>query len=259
MKIGIIGIGHLGFALAEGYARAGMADDLIVSPRGREKASLLRATYAIQVAGDNADVVRHADVVIIAVRPADVIETVRLLPWRDGQVLISAAAGITAGALRGAAAPADVARAMPVLASRYGESAIPLYPDLEKAAQALAPLGRVTLIRDEDAFSAASALGGWFGWLFALTGETADILIESGVDKAAARKVSADMMRAAGSMIAETPEKDPRDTLSQLATPGGITEVGMKTLEKAGALEPWRDAMAAAVARLQALGRSRDC
>ena len=258
MKIGIIGIGHLGFALAEGYARAGLAQDLIVSPRGREKASLLRATYGIRVADDNADVVRNSDVVIIATRPGDVIPTVRLLPWREGQVLISAAAGITAGALRGAAAPADAARAMPVLASRYGESAIPLYPDIEKATEALSPLGRVTPIKDEDAFSAASALGGWFGWLFALTGETADILIESGVEKAAARKVTADMMRAAGAMIAETPEKDPRATLEQLATPGGITEAGMKTLQQTDALKPWRDAMAAAAARLQALGRSGD-
>lgn len=258
MKIGIIGIGHLGFALAEGYAQAGLSKDLIVSPRGREKASLLRATYGMRVADDNADVVRNSDVVIIATRPADVIATVRLLPWRDGQVLISAAAGITAGALRGAAAPADAAHAMPVLASRYGESAIPLYPDVEKAREALAPLGRVTPIGDEDAFSAASALGGWFGWLFALTGETADILIESGVEKTAARKVTADMMRAAGAMIAETPEKDPRDTLQQLATPGGITEAGMQTLRQAEALKPWRDAMAAAANRLQALGRSGD-
>jgi pyrroline-5-carboxylate reductase len=64
------------------------------------------------------------------------------------------------------------------------------------------------------------------------------------------------MMRAAGAMIAETPEKDPRDTLSQLATPGGITEAGIEALRDADAFEPWRDAMAAAAARLQALGRS---
>ncbi|MBO6521604.1 MAG: NAD(P)-binding domain-containing protein [Rhodospirillales bacterium] len=256
MKIGIIGIGHLGFALAEGYALAGRSGDIIVSPRGREKTALLRATYGIDVASDNADVVRNADAVIVATRPADVIETVRLLPWRNGQVLISAAAGITAGALRGAAAPAEVARAMPVLASRYGASAIPLYPDHAGARDALAPLGRVTAIRDEDAFSAASALGGWFGWLFELTGETADILVESGVEKAAARKVCADMMRAAGTMMAETPEKDPRDTLVQLATPGGITEAGINALRDAEAFGPWRDAMSAATARLQALGRS---
>ncbi len=258
MKIGIIGIGHLGFALAEGYARAGRSGDIIVSPRGREKATLLRATHGIEVAKDNADVVRHSDAVIVATRPADVIGTVRLLPWRKDQILISAAAGITAGALRGAAAPADVARAMPVLASRYGASAIPVYPDHAGAREALEPLGRITAIGDEDAFSAASALGGWFGWLFELTCETADILVASGVEKAAARKVCADMMRAAGTMISETPEKDPRDTLGQLATPGGITEAGITALRDADAFGPWRDAMAAAATRLQALGRSGD-
>lgn len=255
MKIGIIGIGHLGAALAEGYARTGMAGDLIVSPRGRECATLLRSTYGIAVADDNADVVRAAEVVIVATRPEDVIETVRMLPWRQGQTLISAAAGITAGALRGAAAPADAARAMPVLACAVNESAIPLFPALPAAITALQPLGRVTAIDDEGAFSTASALGAWFGWLFALTGETADILIDSGMEKAAARKVTADMMRAAGALIAERPDRDPQQTLKNLATPGGITEAGLNALQRADAFRPWREAMAAAVERLQALGR----
>ena len=255
MKIGIIGVGHLGFALAEGYARAGMAGDLVVSPRGRERATLLRSTYGIKVAGDNADVVRGTDVVIVATRPEHVIETIRMLPWRVGQTVISAAAGITAGALRGAAAPADAARAMPVLACAVNESAIPLFPSLPAAIAALQPLGRITAIDDEGAFTTASALGAWFGWLFALTGETADILIDGGMNKTAARQVTADMMRAAGAMIAARPERDPMQVLQDLATPGGITEIGLQALQKADAFRPWRQGMAAAIERLQALGR----
>jgi len=79
--------------------------------------------------------------------------------------------------------------------------------------------------------------------------------VAAGLDPESARKVTADMMRAAGALIGDRPDRDPKATLTSLATPGGITEVGLKTLEEANALAPWRDAMAAAVAKLQALGR----
>lgn len=258
MKIGIIGIGHLGVALAKGYANAGRANDVILSPRSASKSAALHAEYGFKVAETNDDVVRGVEAVIVSVRPADVIETVRMLPWRPGQVAISVAAGITAGSLRGAVIPADAARAMPVMASALNESAIPLFPNNEMAMQALHPLGAVTAFDEEDAFNKTSALGAWFAWLFQLVGETADQLSSSGVDTIAARKVSADMMRAAGAFMAHDPERDPKDVLDDLATPGGITEVGLRTLMNADAFAPWHKAMADSIQRLEELGRSDD-
>lgn len=258
MKIGIIGIGHLGVALATGYAKAGRAGDVILSPRSALKSAGLHDQFGMQVAETNDDVVRAAEAVIISVRPADVIETVRMLPWRKGKVALSVAAGITAGSLRGAVIPADAARAMPVMASALNESAIPLFPNNELAIQALNPLGAVTTFDEENAFNKTSALGAWFAWLFQLVGETADELSSSGVDTVAARKVSADMMRAAGAFMACDPERDPKEVLSDLATPGGITEVGLRTLKDADAFAPWHKAMARSIQRLEELGRSED-
>lgn len=256
MKIGIIGIGHLGVALATGYARAGLAADVTLSPRNTAKSAALNAEFGIPVAETNDDVVRASDTVIIAVRPADVIETVRMLPWRKGQVAISVAAGITAGSMRGAVIPADAARAMPVMASALNQSAVPLFPDNDQAVKALTPLGAVTPFDDEDAFNKTSALGAWFGWLFHLVGETTDILAANGVDSIQARKVSADMMRAAGAFMAHDPERDPKDVLGELATPGGITEVGLRTLQNADAFVPWHKAMTDSIQRLEELGKS---
>lgn len=258
MKIGIIGIGHLGAGLATGYARAGMVENMILSPRSAANSSALHEEYGLKVAETNDDVVRSSDAVIIAVRPKDMIETVRMLPWRRGQVAISVAAGITAGSLRGAVIPADAARAMPVMASAINESAVPLYPDNQLAIEALAPLGAVTSFEGEDAFSTASALGAWFGWLFQLVGETSDTLVAHGVDQGKARKVSADMMRAAGAYISSDTERDPKEILVDLATPGGITEVGLSALKGAAAFDPWDKALKAAVERLHELGASED-
>ena len=258
MKIGIIGVGHLGVALATGYANAARAGDVILSPRSASKSAVLHGQFGMQVAETNDDVVRASEAVIISVRPSDVIETVRMLPWRPGQVAISVAAGITAGSLRGAVIPADATRAMPVMASALNQSAIPLFPSHELATRALDPLGAVTAFDEEEAFNKTSALGAWFGWLFQLVGETTDALSSSGVDVIAARKVSADMMRAAGAFMAHNPDRDPKDVLRDLATPGGITEVGLRTLKDADAFAPWHKAMADSIQRLEELGRSKD-
>jgi len=222
VKIGILGVGHLGGALAEGYANAGMVSDVILSPRGRERSTLLRSIHGFEVAKDNVALVRACDVVIVSIRPDAVISSIQMLPWREGQVLISAAAGIATGSFRGALAPADVVRSMPVLASALNQSAVPIYPENQIAIKALAPLGYVTSIKSEDAFSSVSALGAWFGWMFALVGSKADDLIEAGVDKQTVRKVAADMMRAAGAMIADRPDCDPHDTLKNFAKLGGL-------------------------------------
>ena len=88
-----------------------------------------------------------------------------------------------------------------------------------------------------------------------VAGSTADDLIEAGVDQQTTRKVKADMMRAAGAMITDRPDRDPHDTLKNLATSGGA-EVGLKMLKDANALEPWGAAMDAAMKKLQTLGRS---
>lgn len=256
MKIGIIGIGHLGVALATGYARAGLTADVTLSPRGADNSAALNTEFGMKVAETNDDVVRASDAVIISVRPTDVIETVRMLPWRKGHVAISVAAGITAGSLRGAVIPADAARAMPVMASAINESAVPLFPSNDLAINALKPLGAVTAFDDEDAFNKTSALGAWFGWLFQLVGETTDVLAASGVDPIQARKVSADMMRAAGAFMANDPNRDPKEVIADLATPGGITEVGLRTLQKEDAFAPWHKAMMDSIQRLDELGRS---
>jgi len=256
MKIGIIGIGHLGVALATGYARAGLAADVTLSPRNVANSAALNAEYKIKVAETNDDVVRASDAIIIAVRPADVIETIRMLPWRKGHVAISVAAGITAGSLRGAVIPAGAARAMPVMASALNESAVPLFPNSDLAISALNPLGAVTAFDDEDAFNKTSALGAWFGWLFQLVGETTDVLAASGVDPIQARKVSADMMRAAGAFMANDPDCDPKKVIVDMATPGGITEIGLRTLQEANAFAPWHKAMTDSIQRLDELGCS---
>ena len=69
-KIAIIGVGNMGGAIAKGLLKSGSvrAEDIFVSDRKESILEEMRA-LKVQVSTDNVDVVRKADVVIIAVKP----------------------------------------------------------------------------------------------------------------------------------------------------------------------------------------------
>jgi 8-hydroxy-5-deazaflavin:NADPH oxidoreductase len=65
MKVGIIGAGNVGTALATSITKAG--HEVSISSRDPQHAAAAAAASGAQVAATNADAARHADVVILAV------------------------------------------------------------------------------------------------------------------------------------------------------------------------------------------------
>ncbi len=92
MILGFLGVGHLATSVVEGLLRSGLsASQLLPSPRARGRHS---PSARSRGRCDNADLVRRSDIVFLAVRPADVALAVGDLPWRAGQLVISACAGV---------------------------------------------------------------------------------------------------------------------------------------------------------------------
>jgi pyrroline-5-carboxylate reductase len=248
--IGFLGVGHIAADLVEGLVRAGTPPQtLLLSPRGQDTAGALHRRHAIPVAPGNAALVARSDVVVLCVRPAAALPAARGLPWRPGQLLLSVVAGVARAALAEAVAPAEVARAMPISAARLGGSPTTLHPDEPRAHALLAALGPVLPIADEAAFERASISAAMYGWVHALIGESAAWLGEAGLDPAQARVLAAGTFAAAGNMVAaaETPVAA---MIAALATPGGITEAGLRSLDADRVLPAWRAAFAAAQARV---------
>lgn len=248
MRLGILGVGHLAESLLAGWLRAGKpAAEVLLSPRGR--ASALAAEHGFGLAADNAALVRACDVVVLATRPGDAAAAVRGLPWRQGQTLASACAGVPIAQLAPAAAPAGVVRIMPITASALGASPTVVYPHSPALAPLLSALGRPIALESEAQFEAATVSAAVYGWAQALIRDTADWTARQGMEAAAARHLVARSFVAAGRMLDEQPASMD-DLIASVATPGGITEAGLSQLQAADVPGAWLGACELVLARL---------
>lgn len=247
MTVGFLGVGHLASALIAGLLRAGVpAHTLLLSPRGR--ASQLSSLYGIDVAESNAELVRRCDTIVLAVRPQDAARAVSGQPWRDDQVVISVCAGVPLASLP--VAPARLVRAMPLTAAEIGASPTVFFPDIGQARQLIEKLGPALALRSETEFEIATVNAAIYGWAQTLIRQSVEWCVAQGTDAAMTRQLVAQTFVAAGRLIAERDEPMD-DMLTELVTPGGITELGLTVLEAGQQPAVWTKACEAVLARLQ--------
>lgn len=249
MVTGIIGVGHLGKIMVEALLAAGHApESLLLSPRG--KAADLAQHHGLTLGEDNASVVAQADLVILAVRPKDAVGAITGLLWRAGQKLVSVCAGVLVGQLAAVLPPGvAVHRVMPLTAAAQAASPTTLFPADAEVASLLAAFGPVLPLRSEAEFETATVSAAVYGWVQKLVQLTADWSASQGLPHETARQLAALTTVAAGRNVADSP-LSMEVLLSELVTPGGITERGLITLREAGALQAWEQACDAVKAKL---------
>ena len=235
--LGILGVGHLATTMLTGLMRSGLRPaEILLAPRGHGPRLAKAQGYGLAL--DNADLVARADMVLLAVRPADAEAAVVGLPWRAGQVLMSACAGVSVAVLSAAAPGAQIVRIMPMTAAEIGRSPTVMFPDEPGAHALIQRLGPVIALPAEADFETATVSAAVYGWAQDLISRTAAWSAEQGLDPAASRLLVARTFEAAGAMIAESPLPTDR-LLAELVTPGGITERGLQVLQQAGQPQAW--------------------
>lgn len=255
MRLGIIGVGHLAGVIIRRLAETGWpVRDLIVPPRGR--GAEMAARHGLRLVPDNATLVAEADAVLLAVRPADASEAVAGLPWEKRHILVSACAGVPLSRLAAAAGSAPrLMRIMPLTAAGLGASPTTAFPDLPEMRPMLERLGVVLPLASEADFEAATITAAVYGWAQELVRQTVAWLEVNGLDPAIARPLTAHTFAAAGRLTAESP-LDLASLMASIATPGGITELGLNTLADKGVPAAWCAACDAVLTRLRTAERT---
>lgn len=246
MIVGILGVGHLASSLIEGFHRAGLSPRSILLS-GRGKSEELAATYNLEICDDPHVLVSRSNVIILAVRPDAAGNAVSGLPWREDHVLISVCAGVALAAIP--AHPARIVRAMPLTAAEINKSPTAFYPDIPEARHLISMLGPAIALGSEHEFDIATVNAAIYGWVQDLVRQSVDWSSARGVDPRIMRELVSRTFVAAGQLIAEKPEPIEK-LLSDLVTPGGITELGLKTLQEGGQPEAWLKACEAVMERL---------
>jgi pyrroline-5-carboxylate reductase len=261
MRIAILGAGKIGESLLAGLHSSGWTD-VVVTTRREERAAELRDRYGVEATTVNADAVRHADVVVIAVKPQDIDallgELGRELSPRH-TVLSVAAAIPTAVIERQIAADVPVVRAMPNAPSTVHEGIAGICAGahagrehLERAAEVLRVVGGVVEVAEPymDAVTAVSGSGPAY---FALLAEA---MIEAGILLGLSREVSTELVvqtMFGTAKLLRDERMHPVELREAVTSPGGTTTRAIRELEQAGVRAAFLNAINAAMERSQEL------
>ena len=256
MKIGFIGTGNMGGALAVAAAKSGEAEVLLAN-RTKAKAEALAERIGAAVSG-NEMIAEEADHIFLGVKPqmmAGMLEGIApaLKARKNAPLLISMAAGLTIQRIRElAGGDYPVIRIMPNMPAAVGEGVI-FYACSENCEKAqleaflryMAPAGKLFPLEEkmQDAGSAVAGCGPAFAAMFLEA--MADGGVACGLPRAAAVQYAAQMMLGTAKMVLET-NQHPGALKDSVCSPAGSTIQGVRTLEERGMRAAVFDAVIAA-------------
>lgn len=267
--IAILGTGSMGGAILSGLLDPSVVVEggLRVTNRTAAKADALRtegvASYATETEPQgNLDAVRGAGVVLLAVKPAGILELAESIApaLEPGAVVVSVAAGVTIASIE-ARLPAGTAvlRAMPntpsvVRLGVTGVSAGSAVSDEQAAlaASVFATVGEVVELPESqiDALSAISGSGP--AYVFFLIEQYREAARRLGFDEAQASVLVDATFRGASELLAHQ-GLPPEELRRRVTSPKGTTERAIAVLEGAGLADLFEASAEAAIARAKEL------
>lgn len=265
-KIGIIGCGNMGEALlARLSAMIEKSTSIMVSETDAVRRDYIQTKYKIIVEIDNNEVVKFADVIILAVKPKDfdsVLKQEVCCGISSKKLLISIAAGITTKYIeKVVGSDMPVIRAMPNMGAFVGESITSISKgssatgsDMDTAREIFSAIGDVIEV-DEKLVDAVTAISGSGpAYFFYLAEALIEAARELGLSEDAARQLV--VKTAFGSaMLLKTLKDSPETLRKKVASKGGTTEAAFRVFEKKVVKSIIKDAAKAAHARSREMSK----
>ena len=248
MKIGIIGFGNLGRALASGLIKSGHGGALYVCETAQDKRDAARgAPFHAHVSEDVNFVIENSDILFLVVKSYVFEEMVGLIDKNAliGKTVVSFMAGVTLEDLHALVGKATSVVAIPSLAISECDGVIGYTKAPAEVTDIFNKLGHAIETAPEDiakVMAFASCGLGFAAYLidaFAAAGQTMGFCPE-------------DCGRIAALTFKSAVERGApfRDTVKAVATPGGITEQGLLYFDECGVYDIVAQAMRKAYERV---------
>lgn len=263
--VGFLGTGNMGEALIRGllYGELCKAEQIICSDIKEARLKSLREKYGVRTTQSNREVVKAADIIILAIKPQTMKEVIFEVT-RDldlTKLVISIAAGISLDSIESyAGKDLKLVRVMPniCVAVREGASAIAVGHHVTKEEQCLAKtifdsVGKSIFI-EENLLDAVTGLSGSGpAYIFLIIDALADAGVKVGLSRNDAQVLAAQTVLGAARMMFETGEH-PGKLKDMVTSPGGTAIAGLHTLEEGGLRTTLMNAVEVATNRSRALG-----
>lgn len=237
-KILFVGCGNMGGAMLDGWLAGGVAPECftIVSPNRAE------APAGVRLLRDVPD--ETFDMVIAGVKPqklGEVAGAIRLVA-RGDTLLVSILAGTMLDTLGETFPDArKIVRLMPNLSCALGKSPIALVESGLDAGERdalgafVAPLGTAEWVGEEQFDLVTALAGSGPGFVYRFIDALAQGAAGLGLDAEQAERLAIATVDGASALAAASPHS-PAELARRVASPGGVTQVGLDILDKDGAL-----------------------
>lgn len=243
-RLALLGTGNMGEAVLAGALRAGIVPAHVVATERRsERAAEITERYGVRTSLENADAVRDADVVVVAVKPKDVAGLLTdigdTLP--PHAVVVSVAAGLSVAFFE-ARLPAKqpVVRVMPNTPAAIGAGMSAVSGGTDASADDVATVlailsGTGDAVEVPEAYQAAAGAvsGSGPAYMFYVLDALAEAGVAVGLSRDLATRLAVQTMLGSARLIAETGEH-PALARERVTSPGGTTVQGLRALDEAG-------------------------
>lgn len=237
--ISVIGAGQMGEALIRGFLQAGILkpNQITLSDISRARLEALENSYNVNIAVSNSEAVERADIVLLAVKPQQIGETLNEAKgaFKRGQLIISIAAGVTTEKILSLIGqdlpivrimpntPALVAKAMSVISpGRFADEAA-----VKTALELFSSIGEAIELPENLQNQATAISGSGPAYFFLMAEALIRAGIASGLDEASASKLVIQTLLGSAHLLKETGES-PEALREKVTSPGGTTAAALK-------------------------------
>ncbi|MCM2973611.1 pyrroline-5-carboxylate reductase [Larsenimonas suaedae] len=259
-KLSFIGAGNMASAIFGGLIDSGYpADHITATSPDQGQLDALKERYAINTTTDNAQAVRDADVVVLAIKPQIMKDVCAPLAEHLSHkpVIVSVAAGLKVDTLdHWLGGGHAIIRCMPNTPALVGEGASGLYANArvgaeqrETATRLLEAVGIVEWVEEESLLDAVTAVSGSGPAYFFLILEALEAAgVNRGLPLEIARRLAIQTAFGAAKMARDS-DQDPAQLKRNVMSPKGTTEQAVFSFENAGIKAMFDDATRACAER----------
>lgn len=265
-KVGFLGSGNIAAAIIGGVISSGFLkpENINVSSLHKNSASSLAAKYGVTLMGDNIELVKNSDAVVLSVKPntyAGVIKKIKNHIKAD-TVIVTVAAGITIDFVKNHfERDVKVIRTMPNTPAMVGEGMTAMTynsPVSEEDAAFVKGMfescGMVEVIEDEPLMDVVTSLSSSSpAFVDILLEAMADAAVLSGLPRAVSYRMAAQAVKGSARMLMET-GKHPGELKDMVCSPGGTAIEGVRVLEEKGMRNAMIEAIIATAEKAKLLG-----
>ena len=239
MKMGIIGLGNMGAAMAHGLLDNNI--ETFLYDRSEEKRDAFRGNEVARVVDSEMDVVKGADAIIFAVKPyvyEAVIDTIK--DEVKDQIIISITSAFDLEKLEKSLPNKKLMMALPNTPAKILNSMTGICPgkniseeEVKEIREILSNFGETEIVEEKNIKIYEAVSGCMPAYVYMYIEAAADAAVSYGMQRDMAYRVISQAVAGSAKMVRES-GIHPGELKDQVTTPAGTTIKGVKSLEKDG-------------------------